>query len=104
MDKFEKQYFTAQQLATDKQLIQALQDFCSVLQVLYHTMANLVRVQDVEQVSYAQHLSSLSVQASDFVVVLLEYYGKLSQPRRDLHKFRAAAYTCKAVYWLPHFS
>ena len=37
LDKFEKQYFTAQQLATDKQLVQALEDFSPVLQVLYHT-------------------------------------------------------------------
>ena len=54
LDKFEKQYFSAQQLATDKQLVQALEDFSPVLQVLYHTMAKLVHVQDVEEVDFAE--------------------------------------------------
>ena len=86
MDKFEKQYFTAQQLATDKQLVQALEDFSPVLQVLNHTMANLVHVQDVEEVNIAQQLQSLTVQTLDLVVILLEYFGKFSQPRRDLYR------------------
>ena len=74
LDKFEKTHFSAQQLATDKQLVQALEDFSLVLQVLYHTMANLVHVQDVEQVNTAQQLQSLTVQTSDLVVILLEYF------------------------------
>ena len=86
LDKFEKQYFNAQQLATDKQLVQSLEDFSPVLQVLYHTMANLVRVQDIDQVNITQQLNSLSVQTSDLVVILLEYFGKLSQPRHDLYE------------------
>ena len=57
-----------------------------MLQVLYHTMANLVHVQDVEEVNIAQQLKSLTVQTADLVVILLEYFGKLSQPRRDLYE------------------
>ena len=49
-------------------------------------MANLVLGQDVEQVNIAQQLQSLTVQTSDLVVILLEYFGKLSQPRRDLYE------------------
>ena len=86
LNKFEKQCFTAQQLATNKQLVQALEDFSPVLQVLYHTMAKLVHVQDVEEIDFAEQLRSLTLQTSDLVVMLLEYFGKLSQPRRDLYE------------------
>ena len=84
VSKTERLYLSHQQLATDKKLVQALEDFAPVLQVLYHTMTNLVSVQgqDVEQISPAQQLKSLSIQASDLVLILLKYFGKLSQTRR----------------------
>ena len=97
LDKFEKAYFT------DKQLVQALEDFSLVLQVLYHTMANLVHVQDVDEVNIAQQLKSLTVQTADLVVILLEYFGKLSQPRRDLYeKVPVSTHTGGAGQWLPY--
>ena len=49
-------------------------------------MAKLVHVQDVEEIDFAEKLRSLTLQTSDLVVMLLEYFGKLSQPRRDLYE------------------
>ena len=48
----DKIHYSAEQLATDKRLIQSLEDFAPVLQVLYRTLAHLVRPHDVEKVSF----------------------------------------------------
>ena len=62
-----------------------VEEFFFVLQVLYHTLAHLIRLHDVEKVSFSEHLHSLTLQSRDLCFMLLECYSKhLSQPRRDL--------------------
>ena len=66
------------------------EDFCPVLQVLYHFLHHIAGVPDFDRCmdsDYINHMEELNYQGENLIKILLEYFGKhIAGPRRELYE------------------